>query len=170
MSRDKVFDVEVALPDEAISARAGTLLGFEARFARVRDQIRLLLQADELASWNSRYHGGELAVAGLVAEQYPLVIFHGDVGTGKTVTAECVANRLVAEAGAEDSTLFKLSNRVRGQRAGRRDGDAAGGRRSDRVSRARRASYRRAVLIIDEGRQPRARRGRGDHTATTRTR
>jgi hypothetical protein len=55
-----------------------------------------------------------LLLSELVAEQYPLAIFHGDVGTGKTANAECLANRIVAEARAEDSILFKLSNRVRG--------------------------------------------------------
>ena len=33
---------------------------------------------------------------------------------GKTATAECMANRIVKESKAEDSMLFKLSNRVRG--------------------------------------------------------
>ena len=41
---------------------------------------------------------GKLALIDLVAEQYPLVVFHGDVGTGKTAMAECIANRLVADA------------------------------------------------------------------------
>jgi hypothetical protein len=40
-----------------------------------------------------------------------LIIFFGDVGTGNTETAECLTNRLVTEAGVEDSMLFKLSNR-----------------------------------------------------------
>jgi predicted ribonuclease YlaK len=35
-----------------------------------------------------RHHHGKLALCDLVAEQYPFVIFHGDVGTGKTATAE----------------------------------------------------------------------------------
>lgn len=55
-----------------------------------------------------------LPICNLVADQYPLVIFHGDVGTGKTATAECIANRIVSDSRAEDSLLYKLSNRVRG--------------------------------------------------------
>ena len=35
-----------------------------------------------------RHHHGKLALCDLVAERYPFVIFHGDVGTGKTATAE----------------------------------------------------------------------------------
>eukprot|EP01037_Dinobryon_pediforme_P009504 gene9504-9584_t len=87
---------------------------FQARYSRIHDQLRLLLSIGEVGNWNRKYHGGKLAICDLVSEQYPLVIFHGDVGTGKTATAECVANRLIAESRAEDSQLFKLSNRVRG--------------------------------------------------------
>ncbi len=47
-------------------------------------------------------------------DRYPLVIFHGDVGNGKTATAEAIANALADELG-KDAMLFKLSTRVRGQ-------------------------------------------------------
>ncbi len=98
MSQTSIFDSEIPLPDEALARREKTLLGFAARYARVHDQLRLLLNVGQLAGWNRQHHGGRLALCDLVAEQYPLVIFHGDVGTGKTAMAECMASRLVAEA------------------------------------------------------------------------
>jgi predicted ribonuclease YlaK len=101
MSEMSLFDSEIVLPDDRLSATEKTLLGFEARYGRLRDQLRLLQCMDELGVWNQKYHGGKLALCALVAEQYPLAIFYGDVGTGKTATAECIANRLVLEAGAE---------------------------------------------------------------------
>ncbi len=114
MNQVRIFDSETVLPDETLETKAKTLLGFEARYTRVRDQLRLLLSIGELGAWNRKHHAGKLALVQLVAEQYPLAIFHGDVGTGKTATAECIANRLATETRAEDSMLFKLSNRVRG--------------------------------------------------------
>lgn len=114
MSQTRIFDSETPLPDAAISKRQKTLLGFEARYARVRNQLRLLLQQGELAAWSQKHHKTLLPICELVTEQYPLAIFHGDVGTGKTATAECIANRLIADARAQDCVLFKLSNRVRG--------------------------------------------------------
>ncbi len=101
----KVFDSETALPDAGLTAKAKMLLGFEARYTRVHNQLRLLLNLSELAAWNRKHYGGKLLLCDLVAEQYPLVIFHGDVGTGKTATAECLANRLVADARVEDFDL-----------------------------------------------------------------
>lgn len=149
MNPPGIFDSETVLPDERLTAKEKTLLGFENRYARVRDQLRLLLSMGELAAWNKRHHRGQLALAELVAEQYPLAVFHGDVGTGKTATAECVANRLVAEASAEDSVLFKLSNRVRGSgRVGE-----MGSLLTDAFHKVTQAAGRgrRAILLIDEG-------------------
>ena len=84
MSQSNIFDSETPLPDQRLTAKQSTLLGFDARFGRVRDQLRLLLGIGELGAWNRKHHGGKLALCDLVTEQYPLLIFHGDVGTGKT--------------------------------------------------------------------------------------
>lgn len=145
----KIFDSETVLPDEGLAAKEKTLLGFEGRYARIRDQLRLLLSISELGSWNKKHHGGRLSLCGLVSEQYPLVIFYGDVGTGKTATAECIANRLVSEARAEDSILFKLSNRVRGSGKVGEMGTLVA-EAFEKVTQAA-GRGRRAILIIDEG-------------------
>jgi len=137
------------LPDGELSAREAGLLGFAKRYDRVYNQLRLLLDVGQLGAWSKDYHQSVLPTCSLVADQYPLVIFHGDVGTGKTAMAERIANRIVRESGAEDSMLLKLSNRVRGSgRVGEMStlltqvwaevADAAG-------------KNRRAILLIDEG-------------------
>ena len=149
MSTTNIFESELPLPNRELSAKEKTLLGFDERYANVRDRIRLLLSANEIAAWNKKFHGGQLQLAFLVNEQYPLVIFHGDVGTGKTAAAECIANRLVGESGAEDSILFKLSNRVRG---GGKVGEMSTliAEAFQKISSSA-GKNRRAVLIIDEG-------------------
>ena len=149
MTQHKIFDIETVLPDAGLSKKQCTLLGFDERYRRVHDHLRLLLSVCELGDWNRRHHGGELALCDLVAEQYPLVIFHGDVGTGKTATAECIANRLVAETNAEDSVLFKLSNRVRGTGKVGEMGTLLA-EAFQKVTQAA-GRGRRAILIIDEG-------------------
>lgn len=149
MSQPSIFDSETPLPDDGLARREKTLLGFDARYSRVHDQLRLLLNVGQLASWNKQYHGGQLALCDLVAEQYPLVIFHGDVGTGKTAMAECMANRLVAEARSEDSILFKISNRVRGSGMVGEMGTLIADAFKKVVQSA--GKHRRAILVIDEG-------------------
>lgn len=149
MNQFNVFDLELPLPNDRLSANESNLLGFEFRYLTIRDQLNLMLHADQLKSWNSAHHGGKLTLCELVGEQYPLIVFHGDVGTGKTATAECIANRLVKESGTEDSVLFKLSNRVRGSgRVGE-----MGSLLSDAFHQVKKSAgrERRAILIIDEG-------------------
>jgi SpoVK/Ycf46/Vps4 family AAA+-type ATPase len=146
---NKIFDGEINLPDARLSAKEKMLLGFDARYERIHDQLRLLLHAGDLKKWNQKHFGGQLAICDLAEEQYPLVIFHGDVGTGKTATAECIANRLVAEAGTEDSVLFKLSNRVRGSGRVGEMGTLLTEAFQKVTTTA--GKGRRAVLIIDEG-------------------
>ncbi len=149
MNETKIFDSETPLPDAALSRREKTLLGFDARYQRIRDQLRLLLQQGELASWSMKHYGRKLAVCDLIAEQYPLAIFYGDVGTGKTVTAECIANRLVRDARIEDCLLFKLSNRVRGSGKVGEMGTLL----ADAFQKVMQAAgkTRSAMLVIDEG-------------------
>ncbi|WP_334025275.1 ATP-binding protein [Burkholderia gladioli] len=114
MADTTVFDTRIELPNSEITKRAKALHGFEERYAKVHNQLQLLLRSDKLEEWSKRHFGEKISLVDLVKDQYPLVIFYGDVGTGKTAMAEAISNRLVAESKTEDSELFKLSNRVRG--------------------------------------------------------
>ena len=150
MTTNPIFDSEIPLPDDDLARKAQGLVGFEDRYRRVQRQLQLLLRLDELSGWSKRHHGSkDLPLCYLIAEQYPLVIFHGDVGTGKTATAECVANRLVTEANVEDSVLFKLSNRVRGSGKVGEMGTLLTEAFKKIVESA--GKHRRAILVIDEG-------------------
>jgi AAA+ superfamily predicted ATPase len=145
-----VFDYELPLPDSRLTKREKVLLGFEPRYDRIQKQLQLLLRLDEIDAWSKKHHGNKvIKLCDLMADQYPLVVFHGDVGTGKTETAECVANRLVRDAKAEDSILFKLSNRVRGSGKVGEMGSLLA-EAFKRITESAGKS-RRAILIIDEG-------------------
>ncbi|MFZ6687661.1 AAA family ATPase [Undibacterium sp. SXout11W] len=151
MTQNSVFDnkTKTILSDITLTAREKTLLGFEQRFARVNDQLRLLLNLTDLATWSIQHHQQKLQICHLVAEQYPLVIFHGDVGTGKTANAECIANRLAKESRTEESLLFKLSNNVRGSGRVGEMGTLITQAFAEVIQSA--GKTRRAFLIIDEG-------------------
>ena len=145
----KIFDQEIVLPDRELQASAASLLGFEARCERIQSQLRLMLAGPELELWNRRHHAGRLALCSQVAQQYPLIIFHGDVGTGKTAMAAALADRVVRDARAEDSVLFKLSNRVRGSGHVGEMGSLLSEAFAKVALTA--GKGRRAILIIDEG-------------------
>ena len=149
MTQPSIFDGKLPLPDSSLAAREKSLLGFDGRYRKIHDQLRLLLNLGELGAWSQTKHKKKLLLCDLVAEQYPLVIFHGDVGTGKTATAECIANRLAKESRTEDALLFKLSNRVRGSGKVGEMGTLLTQAFHEVVQAAGKA--RRAFLIIDEG-------------------
>lgn len=153
-----VFESETVLPSKELTARAKTLLGFEDIYSRVSNQLRLLINADQIEAWSKKHHGGKrLVMVDLLREQYPFAIFYGDVGTGKSAMAETIGNRIAADSKIEDCILYKLSNRVRGT--------GSVGEMGTLISQAFTeiknsiGKDRRAILIIDEG----------DSLATTRT-
>jgi AAA+ superfamily predicted ATPase len=112
-SGSQLFELERLLPDELVLASGKRLVGFDARYDRIRRDLRLLSAPDEVRAWSNRFYGRELPLCEIVADRYPLLIFRGDVGTGKTVTAEATCDRLARET-KRAAMLFKLSTRVRG--------------------------------------------------------
>jgi SpoVK/Ycf46/Vps4 family AAA+-type ATPase len=150
MSKSTVFEAQTVLPDSYLTQQADRLLGFEPRYQRVHKQLQLMLQADDLERWSKKHHGKKLTVVSLLAEQYPLAIFYGDVGTGKTANAEAIANRLARDARIEDAILFKLSNKVRGTGKVGEMGSLIADAFAE-ITKAIGTGKGRAFLIIDEG-------------------
>ena len=112
-SRPEVFEAEIVLPDARIAERAERLIGFEERFARLGRAMAVLLDPDSIVAWARRFHGESLPLVAVMADRYPLVVLHGDVGTGKTAFAEGAADRL-CRVTRREGMLLKLSTRVRG--------------------------------------------------------
>ena len=113
IEKGALFELELDLPNDKIAAATKRLVGFESRYQRLHRDLRLLADPQELADWSKKFHRKELAICAAVSDRYPLVIFAGDVGTGKTATAEGACDRLARE-GKKEAMLFKLSTRVRG--------------------------------------------------------
>lgn len=109
-----IFDNIVELPNKGLEDRALNLIGFDDRFDRVFSNLKLLLNQEELIKWSMEKHGNVLPAINNLLDRYPLIIMEGDAGTGKTASAECIANRAVKLLGKEGFFL-KLSTRVRGE-------------------------------------------------------
>lgn len=150
MSTSSVFEIKTNLPTTQLDIQAQKLLGFEARYQRVQKRLQLMLQTKDLERWSQTHHKKQLAVIDLLNDQYPLAIFHGDVGTGKTANAEAIANRLARDAKLEDAILFKLSNKVRGTGKVGEMGSLITQAFED-IARSIGPGKGRAFLIIDEG-------------------
>ncbi|GAB4053570.1 AAA family ATPase [Spirosoma litoris] len=111
---DAIFDQIIELPSSSIQQRSQGLIGFSTRFNRVANNLKLLLDSDGLRAWSTTHYGSELPILQSITDRYPLIILEGDAGTGKTASAEALADRMVRELGKEGFFL-KLSTRVRGE-------------------------------------------------------
>lgn len=110
----EIFDNTLELPNAGIAERAANLIGFETKFQRIYGNLKLLLDQEGLKAWSNKHHQIELPVISQLTERYPLIILSGDAGTGKTVSAEAIADRMVREL-KKEGFFLKLSTRVRGE-------------------------------------------------------
>lgn len=103
----------IELPTDTLTEQAAGLIGFEWRYERVARQLKLILERDEVESWSRKYYGHVIDACKWAGNRHALCIFSGDVGTGKTVTAECIANQLSRDTGRE-GRLLKVGSDIRG--------------------------------------------------------
>ena len=108
------FDVQKELPSTELQDISETLVGFERLYQALKNHLMVMLMPDRVVEWSKKHYGTVLPMCKVIQHRYPLFLFSGDVGTGKTVTAECSADRLTREQGKE-GFLIKLSTRVRGR-------------------------------------------------------
>lgn len=113
IASSELFELEVGLPNEQLEARGRRLIGFPERYERLRRELHLLLAPESVETWSKKLYGQRVPLVDVAMDRYPLAIFHGDVGTGKTETAEAASDALTRELDRE-ARLFKLSTRVRG--------------------------------------------------------
>ena len=108
------FDTQKELPSSELENIAKTLIGFERHYEALKNHLMVMLMPDYVSEWSKKHHKQIIPLCEIIKHRYPLFLFSGDVGTGKTVTAECVANRLTSDM-RKDGFLLKLSTRVRGK-------------------------------------------------------
>lgn len=111
---ESIFDHVLQLPDSNIQERIKALIGFETKFNRIFSNLKLLLDQEGLVTWSKKFHKVELPIIAQLKDKYPLIILAGDAGTGKTVSAEAIADRMVREL-KKEGYFLKLNTRVRGE-------------------------------------------------------
>ena len=108
------LDAQIELPSGSINSVCSTLIGFEQRYQSIKKHLLVGLHPEKVEEWSRRFHKQVIPLCEVIRQRPPLFLFCGDVGTGKTITAECVANRFTSDMDKE-GFLLKLSTRVRGR-------------------------------------------------------
>lgn len=111
---ESIFDNTIELPNSNVQQTTASLIGFEKKFQRIYGNLKLLLDQEGLKSWSKKHHKVELPIIAQLSDRYPLIILSGDAGTGKTISALSIADKMTRELGKEGFFL-KLSTRVRGE-------------------------------------------------------
>ena len=108
-----VLTKPISFPNNDAAARLSRLVGLDQHIESLTRDLRLIFDPQLVRKWSEDNYGRSLPVVALVHEAVPLIIFEGDVGTGKTALAEAIAQRvsLVGEYGVH---LVKMSTGVRG--------------------------------------------------------
>ena len=109
-----IFDNITELPSREVQSQTESLVGFDSKFNRIYNNLKLLLDQSGLAEWSKKHHKVELPILQQLKEKYPLIILAGDAGTGKTISATAIADRMTREL-KKEGFFLKLSTRVRGE-------------------------------------------------------
>jgi SpoVK/Ycf46/Vps4 family AAA+-type ATPase len=142
-----IFDSTIELPSKEVEVQTQFLIGFESKFKRIYNNLKLLLDQDSLTDWSKKHHKLELPIIKQLKDKYPLIILAGDAGTGKTVSAVAIADRMTREL-KKEGFFLKLSTRVRGEGLHGEMGKLVNDAFSQLKSQAGKRRF--AFLLIDE--------------------
>ncbi|MBD1261999.1 AAA family ATPase [Maribacter polysiphoniae] len=142
-----IFDNTIELPNNEVQMQTRSLVGFESKFKRIYNNLKLLLDQDSLTEWSKKHHKTELPIIKQLKEKYPLIILAGDAGTGKTISAVSIADRMTREL-KKEGFFLKLSTRVRGEGLHGEMGKLVNDAFSELKSQAGKRRF--AFLLIDE--------------------
>ena len=142
-----IFDNIIPLPSAEVQKQTEGLVGFQTKFDRIYNNLKLLLDQGSLSDWSKRYHKIDLPIISQLKDKYPLIILAGDAGTGKTISATSIADKMTRELNKEGFFL-KLSTRVRGEGLHGEMGNLVNNAFAELKKQA--GKRRLAFLLIDE--------------------
>lgn len=110
------FEVERKYPDDNARAWYERLVGLDEQKHDLLVKLEMLLYPDKVEAWSRKHHGNRvLQLCELERNLVPLILFEGDVGTGKTAIAETIGDALARKAGGRSHVhLLKINTQIRG--------------------------------------------------------
>lgn len=102
-------------PDPAIGDIFDALAGIDGMKSDMVRQLKHLLHPEYTLGWFKQYHHGEMdpLLRQSLLERYPLVILHGEVGSGKTALARSIGHPVASELNTQ-IVMYVVSAQIRG--------------------------------------------------------
>lgn len=91
MSQDDLFQPVIELPEDVRDDRYRRLVGLDHIKTRLRKEATVLANPDALTAWATEHHPTAASTdtaLRLISDRAPLIVFGGDVGSGKSALAE----------------------------------------------------------------------------------
>ena len=117
MTSPNLFDEVRDLPDEEAARQFSRLIGLDHLKTVLVKQARLLLTPGLLEDWSRQHHNVVLPCVDDFSRRPPLIVFSGDVGTGKTTLADSFGDPVARSEKLTRVTLLRLSLMTRGRGA-----------------------------------------------------
>ena len=116
MVSSELFDEVRQMPDVDAARQFEMLVGLDPLKTVLLKEARLVLVPELLERWSKEKHGSILPCVEQFHRRLPLMVFSGDVGTGKTTLADSLGDP-IARAEGIGVTLLRLSLITRGEGA-----------------------------------------------------
>lgn len=113
MAAADVLSPTVSFPNDEAAKSLSRLVGLEDHIESLCRDLRLIFDPGLIETWSEKHYGEVLPAVSLLQDAVPLIVFEGDVGTGKTALADTIGQR-VAKKGGYRVRLVKMSTQVRG--------------------------------------------------------
>ena len=110
---DDLFGRRLAYPDPDARRRFDDIVGIDDIKSRALKSISIFLDPEKLVQWGDKFHRGAPKLLDKMLCRPPLMIFAGDVGTGKTQLAESIGDPVARQLNIS-VTLFPVSLSARG--------------------------------------------------------
>ncbi len=109
-----VFEAIMEYPNKRAEEEYSDLIGLDTIKERLTKEASLLLSTENLEKWSKKHHKRRVITACTIFEKrLPLIVFGGDVGTGKTALAESFGNPMAKLLGSK-IFLLRISVQTRG--------------------------------------------------------
>ena len=109
----EILTAPVTFPNDRAADRLADLVGLERHIEELTGHLRIIFDPPLADQWAQRHYRQVPRILNLLRDAVPLILFEGDVGTGKTALAEAIGQAVAIE-GKYGVHLVKMSTRVRG--------------------------------------------------------
>ena len=116
MEQNNLFDEVIELPNPDAQQQFNDLVGLDKAKELLLKEGKLLLNPDLLSEWSKKFHKVTLPCVEVFQKRPPLILFSGDVGTGKTALANSFGDPIARSENIR-ITVLRLSLITRGRGA-----------------------------------------------------